>query len=565
MIYISTSPPPHSHRPYPSWGSRLAYKLPIRKENINTSGFTLVELLVVVVILVVLAAIAIPLFLSQKTKASTAAVTSEGKMLNDSLNHALIEYPNTNVDQITWTGNAFKDGNLNTLTEVSVQPNFNVAFRPQMGLNNWYLVVGDPSAGVYAVFNKTGLITNPSDILELSPLITEVTGVAPPPPTSVVYAWGANWSGQLGVGTNVSSSVPTKVDPFGVLDGKNITQVSVGEAHTCVVADGSAYCWGSNYYGELGNGEDNTESWTPVKVAGLLENKTVTQVFAEYYNTCAIADGEAYCWGSNYLGGGYGNLRGGAYDSPLPVKVSGLIEGKNVTSISKSYYHGCMVADGEAYCSGDNESGQLGDGTNINRSSLVAVDTFGVLNGKQVTQVAAVGGTTCAIADGSVYCWGSSYSGELGNNSNTNSNVPVPVSGSVVGKTVTQIVAGNAHTCALAEGTVHCWGMNQVGELGDGTTLQKNYAISLENAGDLAGKTVTQIASGVDYVCALAEGDIYCWGGTAVGEFGIDLPKEPGHQTASVLAPLFVGKPGGLEGKTIQEISAGGYHTVALT
>ena len=153
--------------------------------------------------------------------------------------------------------------------------------------------------------------------------------------------WGANSSGQLGDGTNNSSSVPVAVDRRGVLNGKTIAQVSAGIYHTCALAtDGTAACWGLNGTGALGNGT-TSDSCVPVAVdrSGVLNGKTIAQVSAGNLYTCALAtDGTAACWGYN----GSGQLGNGTNaDSWVPVAVdrSGLLSGQSILDLSAGGSH----------------------------------------------------------------------------------------------------------------------------------------------------------------------------------------------------------------------------------
>ena len=127
--------------------------------------------------------------------------------------------------------------------------------------------------------------------------------------------------------------MPVAVDTSGVLAGKTITAVTAGGAQTCALADGMAYCWGLNDFGQLGN-NSRTESTAPVAVdtSGVLAGKTITAVTAGGVHTCAVADGRAYCWGNNQVGQLGNNT---LWDSPLPVVVdaSGAMAGTVVTAI----------------------------------------------------------------------------------------------------------------------------------------------------------------------------------------------------------------------------------------
>ncbi len=288
------------------------------------------------------------------------------------------------------------------------------------------------------------------------------------------YCWGINQYGQLGDGATAKSNVPVVVSAGGVLDGKTLTQISAGLVHTCALdSAGAVYCWGWNGYGQLGDG-NTTSSDVPVAVdtGGALAGAAVSQITSGAYVTCAIdAAGAAYCWGFD----GYGELGNGTNANssvPVAVDTSGALAGKTLTQINASWYHTCAVdSAGAAYCWGRNAYGQLGDTSYADSSVPAAVDASGALAGKTLIQITAGAYDTCAVdADGAAYCWGYNRYGELGNASTTSSGVPVAVdSGGVLAdRTLTQITAGTWHTCAVDDtGAAYCWGRNGSGELGD--------------------------------------------------------------------------------------------------
>ncbi len=382
-----------------------------------------------------------------------------------------------------------------------------------------------------------------------------------------VYCWGNNSSGQIGDGTTTDRTTPTAVDTTGVLNGKVITNISVGGISVCAVdTNGAAYCWGNNSTGQLGD-NSTTQRNTPVAVntSGVLSGKTVTQIATssgsdtstKAGSTCAVASGAAYCWGDNRTGQ-LGDNSTTQRNTPVAVNTSGVLSGKTVTQIAVglgSLYSNyssrisstCAVASGAAYCWGVNNNGQLGNNSTTSSNTPVAVNTSGVLSGKTVTQItiavsSSVGGnisSTCAVASGAAYCWGDNSTGQLGDNSTTQRLTPVAVntSGVLSGKTVTQItiavsklvsyVGGSA--CAIADGAAYCWGKNTAGELGDGTTTQRNTPVAVNTSGVLSGKTVASIAitsstpassTDLSTTCAVASGAAYCWGDNAKSQFG---------------------------------------------
>jgi alpha-tubulin suppressor-like RCC1 family protein len=158
---------------------------------------------------------------------------------------------------------------------------------------------------------------------------------------------------------------------------------------------------------------------------------------------------------------------------------------------------------------GQNSNGELGDGTTTERDSPVAVDTTGALAGVTLTQISAGVVHTCALStQGDVYCWGYNFDGRVGDGSTTERHTPVAVdtSGVLSGVTVAHVSAGGAHTCALsAAGQGYCWGQNSSGELGDGTTTERDSPVAVDTTGALAGVALTQIsAEGALHTCALS-------------------------------------------------------------
>jgi alpha-tubulin suppressor-like RCC1 family protein len=328
------------------------------------------------------------------------------------------------------------------------------------------------------------------------------------------------------------------------LTEKRITAISAGNLHSWGIADSRAYCWGWNGRGQLGNGSV-TDSSVPVAVAGLTE-KTVTAISAGYSHSCAVADGRAYCWGNNEVGqlGDNSNT-----NSPVPVAVAGLTD-KTVTAISAGGAHSCAVADGQAYCWGYNGDGRLGN--NSNTDSPVPVAVAG-LTDKTVTAISAGGAHSCAVLDGQASCWGQNFYGQLGNNSNTNSPVPVAVTG-LAGKTVTAISAGAVHSCAVLDGQTSCWGWNYYGQLGNNSNTNSSVPVAVTG---LNG-TVTLVSAGYDHSCAVAAGRAYCWGSNNHGELGIGT-------TDDSQVPMAVDTAAVLAGRTVTAIAAGNSHTSAIS
>jgi alpha-tubulin suppressor-like RCC1 family protein len=302
--------------------------------------------------------------------------------------------------------------------------------------------------------------------------------------SGIVYTWGINDKGQLGDGTTVNKNTPHTVNTSGVLSGKTITQVAAGE-NFCLAVDnaGKVYSWGYNNYGQLGNG-NTSQSTVPVDVysSGVLEDKTITQVAGGTFNSMALGnDGKVYTWGYNY----YGQLGNGSNtnsNEPVAVVTTGVLSGKTIIQIAAGEHH-CVAlgSDGKVYTWGYNYYGQLGNGSNTNSNEPVAVVTTGVLSGKTIIQIAAGEHHCVALgSDGKVYTWGKNDSGQLGDSTNINSNVPVAVktSGVLNGKTITQVASGASHCVVLgSNGKVYTWGENGSGQLGNNSTTSSNVPV----------------------------------------------------------------------------------------
>ena len=135
------------------------------------------------------------------------------------------------------------------------------------------------------------------------------------------------------------------------------------------------------------------------------------------------------------------------------------------------------------------------------------------------------GSRACAISlSNRAYCWGSGSSGQLGNNSTTNSSIPVAVNttGVLAGKTIKQISAGSFHTCAIAsDNKAYCWGSGTSGQLGNNLYTNSSIPVAVNTTGVLAGKTIKQISAGTSHTCAIASDDkAYCWGSGSFGALG---------------------------------------------
>lgn len=316
--------------------------------------------------------------------------------------------------------------------------------------------------------------------------------------------WGSGEAGDLGNGTNKNSTVPLPVS--GLSSG--VTIVSAGSAHSCAVTSaGAAKCWGLNTQGALGNHTSGAYSTVPIDVSGL--SSGVSDIAAGNGFTCAVQAGAAKCWGSN----AYGQLGNGTKDdSEIPVTVSGLSSG--VVDVTTGGEHACAVtAAGAAKCWGANFDGMLGDGTE--NESLVPIGVSGLSSGVVAISAGAV--HTCVVTStGAAKCWGANFHSQLGNGTTDQSLVPVGVTGLSSG--VAEIGAGDLHTCArTSAGAVKCWGWGHYGQVGNASTQDSMVPVAVNGLGSgIAAMSVGAIHS----CAITTGGVGKCWGDNGVGSLG---------------------------------------------
>ncbi|TAG02331.1 MAG: hypothetical protein EAZ43_09315 [Betaproteobacteria bacterium] len=274
----------------------------------------------------------------------------------------------------------------------------------------------------------------------------------------------------LGRGTSPSNE-PSNQFPAGVLSLEGdvgVTAIAVGSRHTCAIVSRGAKCWGLSDSGRLGNGTGGSSSGAPIRPVlantGVSLATEVAAIAAGVDHTCAIKFERAYCWGGNAANGGLagGRLFLNPTSTPqafTPTDI--LLLDYQSFSIDAGSYTSCGFSGTSAFCVGDNRFGQQGSGAVGNPSN------GGIINA--ASAVASGANHTCAIVDGGAKCWGLAASGQLGTGGDVNSGTPANVLAFPPGTNagVTHLALGDAHTCAVVNQQVRCWGANTLAPLGN--------------------------------------------------------------------------------------------------
>jgi alpha-tubulin suppressor-like RCC1 family protein len=318
----------------------------------------------------------------------------------------------------------------------------------------------------------------------------------------MVSCWGSNDSGQIGDGTTVDRSNPVAVASLGT----GVVEIAAGDLFSCARKnDGTLWCWGSNTFGQLGDGT-TFDSLVPIQVIAL--GGAVAEVSTGDTFACARkTDGTLWCWGAGYLGDGTSN------GSFAPLAVTAL--GSAVAEVSTGDAATCArKTDGSLWCWGDNTFGAIGDGTTTTRPVPTQVTSLG----NTVVGVSLGDLFGCARkADGTLWCWGNNDQGELGDGTTTNHLVPTQVS--ALGTTVTGVSANGRHACArMISGALQCWGWNVLGEIGDSSLVDRHLPVTVAGF----GTPIAEVSAGLNHeTCArTVAGSISCAGNNASGQVG---------------------------------------------
>jgi alpha-tubulin suppressor-like RCC1 family protein len=375
------------------------------------------------------------------------------------------------------------------------------------------LVTGK-TAGVATITATVGTVNGSTQLTVNGPYIAVSAGgthTVALKSDATLFAWGSNRWGQLGDGTTTDKLVPT-------LSGTALTwsSVSAGEFHTAAIRpDGTLWAWGFNQNGQLGDGSFDAKL-APTKIG---DAATWVAASAGAAHTVALRkDGTLWAWGRNFSGQ-LGD--GSTIDRPVPTAVPiplGKPTTTTWTAVSAGATHTCgRLSDGTIACWGSNTNGQLGDGTTTQRLLPTAVSGFSAVS------VSAGGYHTLAIqADGALFSWGANDKGQLGHSPilaavNTPTRVGLLTNWAIVS-------AGGNHSLAInSDRSLYAWGSNSNGQLGDGTTTDRPAPtqITVPSITPPAVVHWLSIAGGKSHTATIRDdGTLWTWGLNANGQLG---------------------------------------------
>jgi uncharacterized repeat protein (TIGR02543 family) len=349
-----------------------------------------------------------------------------------------------------------------------------------------------------------------------------------------LYTWGRNSSGQLGDGTRTTRNIPTEItERFNLKTGEKITQVSLGENYSsALTSNGRIFTWGRNSNGQLGDGTISQRT-TPTEITAsfnLSVGETITQIsLGAFHSSALTSNGRLFTWGLNSNGQlGDGTMPSRTTPTEITVRFN-LRAGEIITQVSLGSFHSSAItSNGLLFTWGLNSSGQLGDNSTTNRNvPTIITARFSLGSGETITQLSLGSFHSSAItSNGRLFTWGRNSNGQLGDGTTTDRTTPTEITERFnlsVGETITQLSLGSFHLSAItSNGRLFTLGLNSSGQLGDLTTTMKSIPTEITTLFNLkAGERITQVSLGFDNSSAItSNGRLFIWGLNGSGELG---------------------------------------------
>jgi alpha-tubulin suppressor-like RCC1 family protein len=352
---------------------------------------------------------------------------------------------------------------------------------------------------------------------------------------SKIYTWGNNQTGQLGLGSTVDQVTPVEISQnIDIGNNDKIVDFVLGFYHSSALTySGKVFMWGDNYHGQIG---DNTSirKMIPIDISSsfkLDNNDKIVKISLGYHSSLALSDlGRVFSWGSN-SNGQLGTITETSKLIPYEITNSfNLTTGDSIIDISLNRDNASAISSyGRIFTWGENNFGQLGDGTQLNKSLPIEITKNFELDEKdRIIKISfSLAGHAAAISDfGEVFTWGRNGGGQLGDNTTINKSKPNNITSKIrlsQDDKITNISLGIFHSSALSlSGKVFTWGSNYIGQLGDGTNI--NRLIPVDITGKLKIENddkIVDISLGGEHSAAFSlNGKIFLWGGNDNGQLG---------------------------------------------
>jgi len=350
--------------------------------------------------------------------------------------------------------------------------------------------------------------------------------------TNLVFTWGYNFYGQLGDGSNQSSSLPIMITPsFQLQSNENIESVYAGCQHSMAIStDNQVFTWGNNLYGQLGN-KDTSNRLKPTEITSefnLVSDEIVEVIAGQLHAFGISSSGKVYAWGLN----GNGQLGIGTTSSIFtPVEITSafnLLVGERVIEMSAgSNFSYAITSYGRVFAWGYNYY-RLGDGTTINRLSPVEITSnFNLVENEMIIKIEAGNYQSIAISSSNrVFTWGINQHGQLGDGTRMNSLLPIDITSNfdlAEKEEIINLISGENHSLVITSNNrVFAWGDNAFGQLGTNDNVDRLLPTEITTNFDLkVDETITSISSKLNHNLALSSsGRVFSWGLNTYGRLG---------------------------------------------
>jgi alpha-tubulin suppressor-like RCC1 family protein len=468
---------------------------------------------------------------AKATASVTVTVTAPATLVSISLAPLNMSIAAGATQQFTATGH-YSDASTRDLTSQVIWASSQVAFATissVAGTNGLATGVAAGTTVISATLGPVSATTNLTVTAGSTTVVALSTGMAGPQcallSNGTTKCWGPDSNGDLGDGNPNYTIVSTPVLATTVSQTNPAKGISMGASTCAALTDGTVQCWGYNGSGNLGNGT-STNSLTAVTTYSNSASNPALQVSAGLYTGCAVFhDGTAECWG-NVGGNPAAPLLGNSLNAagsltPVPVSMT-----NPATAISIGSSSACaLMADKTVQCWGSNTQGELGTGSftgpdtcDTHACSPIPVPVTGLSNVTMVS-VGGLADVACAVSAGTVWCWGSNMYSQLAQPATvTELATPVQISGI---STAVAVSVGYSSVCALLTGgTVQCWGNGVDGQMGNGTNSSSQISpVTVSNI--TAANPATAISVNDNSACALLQdGTVQCWGYAFNGSLG---------------------------------------------